>query len=66
VVIAYRGQEKKKSYYEHIKRIANENGGFVLLVDGRDLDIIVRRTINGKSIQPHLQELFDRTVREIS
>ncbi len=66
VVIAYRGQEKKKSYYEHIRRIATEHGGFILLVDGRDLDIILRRTMNGKSIQPHLQELFDRTVREIS
>ncbi len=64
VVIAYRGQEKKKSYYEHVKRVSSENGGFILLVDGRDLDIIVRRTINGKSIQPHMQELFDRTVRK--
>jgi hypothetical protein len=66
VVIACRGREKKKSYYEHVRRISAEHGGFVLLIDGRDLDIIVRRTINGKSIQPHMQELFDRTVREIS
>jgi hypothetical protein len=66
VVIAYRGQEKKKIYYEHIKRISAEKGGFVLLIDGKDLDIITRRTINGKSIQPHIQELFDRTIREIS
>jgi hypothetical protein len=66
VVIAYRGQEKKKSYYEHVKRISAEHNGFVMLIDGKDLDIIVRRTINGKSIQPHIQELFDRTIREIS
>jgi hypothetical protein len=32
VVIAYRGQEKKKSYYEHIKRISAEHGGFILLI----------------------------------
>jgi len=66
VVIASRGQEKKRIYYEHVRRISTEHNGFVLLIDGRDLDIIIRRTINGKSIQPHIQELFDRTIREIS
>lgn len=66
VVVAYRGNEKKKSYYEHIQRLNRNQGGFVLLLDGKDLDIIIRRTIKGKSVQEHLQELFDKTIREIS
>jgi hypothetical protein len=66
VVIASRGDEKKKTYYQHIQRLFNQHQGLVLILDGKDLDIIIRRTINGKSIQEHIQELFDRTVREIS
>ncbi|MGO9211340.1 MAG: P-loop ATPase, Sll1717 family [Terriglobales bacterium] len=66
VIMASRGEEKKKSYYEHIQRLAQQHNGLVLIIDGKDLDIILRRTINGKRIQEHLQELFDKTVREIS
>ena len=66
VVIASRGTEKKKIYFQHIQRLFQQHQGLVLLIDGKDLDIVIRRTINGKSIQEHIQELFDRTIREIS
>ena len=57
---------EKKFYYEHIRRISDLHKGVVLLIDADDLDIIVRRTLAGKRIEAHLQDLFDRTVREIS
>jgi hypothetical protein len=66
IVIAFRGTEIKKSYYEHIKRIAADKKGIILLVGEKDLDIFIRRTINGKLLEGHLQELYDKIVREIS
>ena len=39
VVVAYRGREKKKFYFEHIRRIATDKTGIVLLLDERDLDV---------------------------
>jgi hypothetical protein len=64
-IIAFRGREKLKHYYEHIKRIADERG-LVLLFDERDLEVFLRHALNGKSNQPHIQELFDGTIRMIS
>ena len=66
VISAFRGEEKKKHYYGHIRRIAQDRKGIVLLISSRDLDIFVRQSIGGKSSQGHLQELYDTTVREIS
>jgi hypothetical protein len=65
-IIAYRGKEKKKHYFEHVRRIATDKHGLVLLVDERDLDVFLRHALNGKSNQAHLQEQFDLTVRQIS
>ncbi len=66
VIIAFRGREKKRHYYEHIRRIASDRQGVVLLFDDRDLDVFLRHALNGKSNQPHIQELYDHTVRQIS
>jgi hypothetical protein len=66
VLIAFRGQDKKSHYYEHIRRIASETKGIVLLLGARDLDVFVRQAINGKSSEGHLREIYDETVREIS
>ena len=66
VVVAYRGKEKKKFYFEHIRRIATDKHGIVLLLDERDLDVFLRHALNGKSNQAHLQEQYDLTVRQIS
>jgi len=66
VVVAYRRKEKKKFYFEHIRRIATDKNGIVLLLDERDLDVFLRHALNGKSNQAHLQEQYDLTVRQIS
>lgn len=66
VIVAFRGKEKKKHYFEHIRRINSENKGMVLLLDQRDMEVFLRHAVNGKSNQSHLQELYDSTVRLIS
>ena len=65
-VIAYRGgPEIKPAYYSQIKEIAIKNG-LVLLLGERDLEVLLRQAINGKSSERHLQELFDNMVRKVS
>jgi hypothetical protein len=64
--MVFRGGEIKKHYYEHIRRIAAEKRGMVLFLTDRDLDILLRHALNGKSSEAHLQESYDRTVREVS
>ena len=66
VVLAFRGIERKKHYYEHIRRIAEDKSGIVLLLTQKDLEVFVRRAIIGKSNECHLQEQYDQIVREIS
>lgn len=65
-VLAFRGREKQKHHYQHVKRIADDKKGIVLLVDSRDLDIFLRHAQNGKSSEGHLRDLYDKTVREVS
>ena len=66
-ILVYRGgSEIKKSYLEHIRRIANDKHGIVLLIGQKDIEIFLRQAINGKRSEGHLQDLFDRTVRDIS
>jgi hypothetical protein len=57
----------KNHYYQHVKRIANEkDGGIVLLLTDRDLLVFLRQARNGKAKEDHIRDLYDRTVREIS
>jgi hypothetical protein len=65
VVVAFRG-EVSRHYYDHIKRIAAEKNGLVLLFTERDLLVFIRQARNGKVKESHIQELYDKTVREIS
>ena len=65
VVVAFRG-EVKKHYYRHISRIAQNEKGMVLLLRARDILVFVRQAINGKISENHIQEVFDRTLRETS
>jgi len=66
VVIAYRG-ETKQFYYQHVKRVAAEkDGGIVLLLGERDLAVFLRQALNGKNREEHIREIYDRTVRLIS
>jgi hypothetical protein len=65
-VLVFRGREIKKHYFEHVRRIASDKHGMVLLLTDRDLDVLLRQAANGKSSESHLQELYDRSVREAS
>jgi len=65
--LVYRGgQEIKRGYLEHIRRIRTDKHGIVLILGERDLEIFLRQALNGKKSEGHLQDLFDRTVRDIS
>lgn len=67
VVITFRGEETKKQYYQHIKRVAKEKeGGIILLLNERDLNVFLRQAINGKVKEDHINDIYDRIVREIS
>jgi hypothetical protein len=65
VVIAFRG-EMSRHYFDHIKRINSEANGLVLLLTERDLLTFIRQARNGKTKETHIQEIYDKTVREIS
>lgn len=68
-VIAYRGEDgKKKSYYEHISRIASarDGKGIVLLVNERDLQVFIRQAQSGKTRDSHIRAIYDDTIRAIS
>lgn len=64
-VICYRGNNNDH-YYEHIKRIADDKNGMVLLLNDDDLSIFIRQTKNGKLKESHIREVYDRIVRAIS
>jgi hypothetical protein len=66
VVVAYRG-ETKPHYFQHIKRIAAEkDGGVILLLGERDIAVFLRQALNGKNREEHIRELYDKIVRLIS
>jgi hypothetical protein len=66
VVVAYRG-ESKPHYFQHIKRVAAEkDGGVILLLGERDLAVFLRQALNGKNREDHIREIYDKTVRLIS
>lgn len=65
-ILCFRG-EVKKHYYEHIRRIAREkDGGIVLLLTDKDLAVFLRQAKNGRVREDHIRELYDATVRRIS
>jgi len=65
-VLAFRGAEIKRHHLGHVQRIAAEKKGMVLLLTDRDINVLLRQALNGKSSEAHLQELYDRAVREAS
>ena len=64
-VIAFRG-ELKPHYYSHLKRIASDKDGIVLLLGQRDLLVFIRQARNGKIKEDHIQDRYDETVRKLS
>jgi hypothetical protein len=66
-IIAFRGDEIKSHYYEHIKRVADKTGGgIVVLLKTKDLNVFLRQAMAGKDRERHLSELYDTVVRKIS
>jgi hypothetical protein len=66
-VVVFRGDEVKKHNYEHIRRVAAEkDGGIVLPVTEGDLRVFIRQARNGKTKETHIQEIYDRTIRAIT
>lgn len=65
-VLVFRGAEVKRHRHGHVRRIASEKRGMILLLTERDIGILLRQALNGKSSESHLQELYDRAVREAS
>ena len=67
VVLCFRGDEIKNHYFEHIKRVAREKeGGIVLPLTDRDLQVFIRQALNGKQKEDHIQEIYDKITRKIS
>lgn len=64
-VLCYRG-EMKDSYFPHIKRIAEDRKGLVILLRDKDLKVFVRQARNGKVKDAHIQRIFDETSRRCS
>lgn len=67
VVLCFRGEEIKGHHFEHIKRVAREKeGGIVLPLTDKDLHVFIRQALNGKHKEDHIQELYDKVTRKIS
>jgi hypothetical protein len=65
-VICFRGQVKKQ-YFQHVKRVAHQtDGGIILLMGDEDLQAFLRDAEGIESKEDHLMNLYDRTVRAIS
>ncbi len=66
-VLCFRGAEIKNSYYGHLKRVAEQTeGGILLPLTDRDLEVFIRQAINGKTKEDHIQGIYDTIVRKIS
>jgi hypothetical protein len=65
-IIAFRGEERKNSYWDHVKRISQEKKGLVLLLTQKDLNVFIRQALNGKVKEDHIHGIFDTTERMIS
>lgn len=66
-IIAFRGDEIKDSYFNHIANVANKNqAGLILVLTQRDLEVFLRQAIKGMFKENHLQDRFDYHIRQIS
>lgn len=64
-LIVFRGQYKS-SYDQHVRRIASDKDGMVLLLNERDIRVFLRQARNGKVKDAHIQDIYDRMVRLLS
>jgi hypothetical protein len=65
MLVCFRG-EIKSHYFEHIKRVASDKDGVILLLGDDDLTVFLRQASNGKVKEGHIREIYDRAIREIS
>ncbi|WP_303567027.1 hypothetical protein [Photobacterium sp. 1_MG-2023] len=63
-IIVFRG-EVKDSYYRHVDRIAKQ-GGIVLLLTQKDIEVFLRQAIKGAFKEAHIQDRYDTTVRRLA
>lgn len=66
VFLCYRGTQVEKSHFQHIKRISQSNGGLVIPLFDKDLQVFLRQAANGKVKDSHLQDRLDRIQRAVS
>ena len=68
VIIARFTKDLKRKYYEHIRGIVQAHSGnaMVLVLGEWNIQVLLRQALNGKNNEPHLQEIFDRTIRLVS
>ena len=65
-LVCFRGEEVENHYYGHLKRLADKDGKYVLLLTERDVKVFLRQAKNGKVKESHIQEIYDKTIRRIS
>lgn len=66
-VVCFRGEDRDKPHYmQHIRRIAQNHKGMVVLLNDKDLKVFIRQAINGKVKESHIREIYDGIVRRIS
>ncbi len=67
IVICFRGdRDQLESYSPHLRRIATEKHGMVLILNDQDLKTFLRQAIRGKVKEDHIYERYDTVVRLIS
>lgn len=64
VVVAFRGRPSS-SNETHVHNVIRDRDGILLLIGEKDLMVFLRQAINGKNRESHLQDLYDRTVRQV-
>jgi hypothetical protein len=64
-VIAFRGAIQP-AYYGHVRRIATDKDGMIILLNDGDLKVFIRQARNGKVKDAHIQDRYDNMVRMIS
>lgn len=65
-LVCFRGVEVENYQYGHLKRLADKDGKYILLLTERDVKVFLRQAKNGKVKESHIQEIYDRTIRKIS
>lgn len=65
-IVCFRGEEVADHYYGHLRRLADQQKKYILLLTERDLKVFLRQAKNGKVKESHIQTLYDKLVRKIS